>query len=110
MVNLIERDELYRLLGEDSDLVLVEVLGEDYYADAHLPGAVNIPPWRIDRVRSMIEDLDTRIVVYCSGIGDHYEWVAAQLEGRGYRNVSIYVGGKEDWVEAGLPVDRCPQE
>jgi 3-mercaptopyruvate sulfurtransferase SseA len=30
------------------------------------------------------------------------------LEGLGYTNVSEYRGGKNEWVEAGLPVESSP--
>ena len=30
----------------------------------------------------------------------------ARLEELGYRNVAVYRGGKEDWVEHALPVER----
>jgi rhodanese-related sulfurtransferase len=31
--------------------------------------------------------------------------VARELEALGYTNVRVYEGGKQDWVEAGLPVE-----
>jgi rhodanese-related sulfurtransferase len=46
------------------------------------------------------------VVVYCSGSCSSAEAVAGRLEAVGYTNVAVYSGGKEDWVEHGLPVDR----
>jgi rhodanese-related sulfurtransferase len=87
--------------------MLVEALGAAYFADAHLPGAINIPPGQVDRLAPvLIPDLDARIVVYCSGRCDSSRIVARQLEALGYSGVRVYEGGKEDWVEHGLPVDR----
>jgi len=87
--------------------VLIEALGAAYFADAHLPGAVNIPPGQVDRLAAvLIPDLDARIVVYCSGRCDSSRIVARELEERGYSDVRIFEGGKEDWVEHDLPVDR----
>ncbi|MCI3952504.1 MAG: hypothetical protein K0R53_2002, partial [Burkholderiales bacterium] len=30
------------------------------------------------------------------------------LLGLGYRNVSVYAEGKQDWIDAGLPVQSGP--
>ena len=35
-----------------------------------------------------------------------FHQAAAQLEKQGYRNVAVYAGGKADWVEAGLRLER----
>ena len=104
---LITRAELFDQLDSPSPPVLVEALGAAYFADAHLPGAMNIPPSHVDRVaRRLIPELHTRIVVYCSGTCDSSRIVARRLIELGYSNVAVYLGGKEDWVEHGLPVDR----
>ena len=89
--------------------VLVEALGAAYFADAHLSGAINIPPGQVDRLAPiLIRDLDARIVVYCTGTCDSSRIVAGELEDLCYSDVRVYPGGKEDWVEHDLPVDRPP--
>jgi rhodanese-related sulfurtransferase len=85
----------------------VEALGAAFYGDAHLPGAINSPPGQVDRLaRQLIPDRDSSVVVYCSGSCSSAEAVAGRLEAVGYTDVAVYVGGKEDWVEHGLPVER----
>jgi rhodanese-related sulfurtransferase len=87
--------------------ILVEALGAGYYQDAHLPGAVNITPGQVDRLAAaLLPDRQATIVIYCSGTGSSSDAVAARLEEIGYANVAVYRGGKEDWVEHGLPVER----
>ena len=107
MTTPITREELHgKLVGGDS-LVLVEALGPAYFADAHLPGAVNIPPDQVDRLAlRLLPDAAAEIVVYCSGTCQNSEIAARRLEDLGYRRVAVYLGGKEDWVEHGLPVER----
>jgi rhodanese-related sulfurtransferase len=40
------------------------------YDDAHLPGAVNLPPGRVAELAPrLLPDKDAEIVVYCSGPG-----------------------------------------
>ena len=103
----ISRDELHRELVGDAAPTLVEALGPAYYADAHLPGAINIPPDQVDRLATvLLPDLDAPIVVYCSGTCHNSEIAARRLEELGYAAVRVYLGGKEDWVEHGLPVER----
>jgi rhodanese-related sulfurtransferase len=105
--DVITRAELLDELDSQSPPVLIEALGAAYFADAHLPRAINIPPGHVDRMaRDRIPELTTRIVVYCSGNCDSSRIVARRLIELGYSRVAIYLGGKEDWVEHGLPVDR----
>lgn len=87
---------------------LVEALGASYFADAHLPGAVNIPH---DLIAALAPDLlpDKRrtLIVYCSDGACRNSLAAArQLRDLGYADVRRYRGGKQDWIAAGLPVER----
>ena len=107
MPTRITREDLQGRLARSSRPVLVEALGAAFYGDAHLPGAINIPPGQVDRLaRQLIPDRDSPVVVYCSGSCSSAEAVAGHLEAVGYTDVAVYVGGKEDWVEHGLPVER----
>jgi rhodanese-related sulfurtransferase len=103
----ITREDLEGRLARRSRPVLVEALGAAFYGDAHLPGAINIPRGQVDRLAPhLIPARDAPIVVYCSGSCSSAEAVARRLEALGYTDVAVYVGGKEDWVEHGLPVER----
>jgi rhodanese-related sulfurtransferase len=107
----VEREEL-RTWMERGDLALVDALGPISYAGAHLPGAINIPPDRVDAVAARrIPDLDTLVVVYCAGPDcDSSVEVAQRLLKLGYRNVAHYAGGKRDWTDAGLPLERAGRD
>ena len=107
MTTLITREDLHTRITTGHPTVVVEALGTAYYADAHLPGAINIPPGQVDQLApAMLSARDAAIVVYCSGSCSSADSVALRLEELGYSNVAVYAGGKEDWVEHGLPVDR----
>jgi rhodanese-related sulfurtransferase len=85
----------------------VEALGAAFYGDAHLPGAINISPAQVDRLaEQLIPDRDSPVVVYCRSSCSSAETVAGRLEAVGYTDVAVYIGGKEDWVEHGLPVEH----
>ena len=50
--------------------------------------------------------LDAEIVVYCyNATCTGSELAAKLLEGRGYRNVWRYTAGKQDRIDAGLPLE-----
>jgi len=87
--------------------MLVEALGVGFYTDAHLPGAINIPPGHVDALApKLLPDRNVPIVVYCTGACASSNAVARRLEELGYVEVAVYSGGKEDWVEHGLPLER----
>lgn len=104
----IARQDLQSKLAGGVPPLLVEALGAGYFADAHLPGAINIPPDQVDRLAPrLLPDLDAEIVVYCSATCRNSEAVARRLEELGYRRVFVYPDGKEDWIEHALPVERA---
>ena len=107
MTAIITREDLHTRITTGHPTVVVEALGAAYYTDAHLPGAINIPPGQVDRLApTLLSDRDAAVVVYCGGSCTSADSVARRLEELGYSNVAVYPGGKEDWVEHGLPVDR----
>ncbi|HEX4980743.1 MAG TPA: rhodanese-like domain-containing protein [Ilumatobacteraceae bacterium] len=107
MPSHITREDLHHRLTNGDHPILVEALGVGYYTDAHLPGAVNIPPGQVDRLAPrLLPHRHAPIVVYCTGGGASSEAVAHRLEELGYAAVAVYLGGKEDWVEHGLPLER----
>ena len=106
-MNTITREELHAHIA-DPDLILLEVLPETYYQQGHLPRARLLPP---DRVRELARDLAPTkaapVVVYCASQTCKNSHDAAKVLGdAGYTNVRVYVGGKADWQDAGLPVER----
>jgi len=106
MAKTIEREELKRRLQEDDDLVLIEVLSEREYRRSHIKGAINIPFKEIaHRARDRFAP-DQPIVVYCADRQCRASPIAAEkLQHSGFRDVSEYRGGKQDWEQAGYPIE-----
>jgi rhodanese-related sulfurtransferase len=100
----ITRQELQHRLGE---IVILEALPATYFQAEHLPGARNMPLDQIDALApALIPDKRTPVVTYCAGPTCPNSQIAArQLEALGYSAVYAYEGGKEDWINAGLPVE-----
>lgn len=106
MVNTITTEELEDMKENDEEFVLLDVLGEDHFADGHIPDAVNIP---LDRLAHEVIDRfekDERIVVYCKDIDCEASPKAAEkLEKLGFENVLDYEVGLEGWKESGNEVE-----
>jgi len=111
MNRTITREELHRTLLSDTPPTLVEALPEKYYADKHLPGALNLPHDRVDALApTLLPDRNASIVVYCASRQCQNSHIAAQrLTVLGYTDVSVYPGGKQEWDEAGLPFESATE-
>lgn len=111
MVLEISREELRRRLDSGENLVIVEALPALYYEDAHLPGALNLPHDQVDELApALLPDENQAVVVYCSNRPCQNSLIAARrLVELGYTRVYDYADGKQDWIEAGLPVQRGRQ-
>jgi rhodanese-related sulfurtransferase len=107
MTATINRDELRAGL-DAGKLVLVDALPESYYAQQHLPGALNLVADDVEaRAAALLPDKHAAIVTYCSNRAcPNSGQVAARLEKLGYTNVRKYPDGIQDWVEAGLPTEQ----
>jgi len=107
-VTRISRDELKARIEDRNGLVVVEALGPSYFEDAHLPGALNLPHDQVDELApKLLPDRDAEIVVYCSNLAcPNSVQASRRLVALGYTRVFEYEEGKQDWIEAGLPVDE----
>ena len=66
MVATITRDELKEKIDRGDNFNLVETLAPHAYEHAHLPGAINLPPDRVEELApNLLPDKDAEIVVYC---------------------------------------------
>ena len=107
-VGLIERNELHAKIAAGEELVIVDALPPMSYAHSHLPGAINLPPERVDPRSTRRIPKDARIVVYCSGPDcDSSTETADRLVALGFTNVFHYPGGKNEWREHDLPLERA---
>lgn len=104
MIPTITRDTIRTHLADGSAMTLVEALPFKYFADEHLPGAINI---NVDEIETLapkvLTDKAAMVVVYCANTACQNSGQAARkLSAMGYTNVHEYVEGKQDWIEAGL--------
>jgi rhodanese-related sulfurtransferase len=107
MTRTISRQDLQARIERKEPIIILEALPESYYLKGHLPGALNLPH---DRVRELapelVPDRNAAIMTYCASASSRNSHVAAEiLRGMGYTDVSVYAEGKQDWIEAGLPIE-----
>lgn len=111
MVQTISRDELTEKIARHDKFRLIEVLPEQQYHQAHLPGAINLPPDQVSALAPRrLKDREADIVVYGENSEDA-EHAVCELAEMGYTHVREYAEGKQDWVDTGLPiVSDLPRE
>lgn len=104
-VRNIKIQELQELLKENKDeIFLLDVRTPVEYSGGRIPGAVSIPMIEVSmRVGEMPKD--KKVVVVCAS-GGRSARVAAFLSGEGFSWVANYVGGTNEWVKKGLPVEK----
>ncbi|MBA3384353.1 MAG: rhodanese-like domain-containing protein [Actinobacteria bacterium] len=108
-LSTISCDELNHKLGSGELLTIVDALPPMSYAHSHLPGAINLPPERVDAsAAKRIADTDAELVVYCANPEcESSTDTARRLLALGFTNVRHYPGGKDEWRRLGLPLERA---
>ncbi|WP_123040386.1 rhodanese-like domain-containing protein [Cohnella candidum] len=108
VVTSISRKEIQTKLEQGERVILVEALPKNYFEDAHLPGAINLPHDEVDRLAPvLLPDKTAEIITYCASLPcPNSEIAAKRLMELGYSNVKEYREGKQDWFEAGLPLEN----
>ena len=99
------REELHRALDS---VTVVDAQPPARYGQAHLPGAVNLVAEDADeRVLAALADPSATVVVYSTdAVCRRAPELAARLTALGYADVRTYREGVEDWVGAGLELER----
>ena len=108
----ISRDELALCLGEPNPPLVIDVLPEEEYEAARLPGAKNACVFNVtflDDVKKLASDRARPLVLYGSSAHDFASATAVEkLLAAGYTQVTDYRGGLEDWRAAGQPIESNP--
>ena len=71
--------------------VLLDVRTPQEYSEGYIPGSKNVPLQTLDKVRSVVENKDTELFVYCYS-GARSRQAASALRQMGYTNVQNIVG------------------
>jgi rhodanese-related sulfurtransferase len=109
MGSTISTKDLKFKVDEKQGIIVVETLAPERYREAHIPGALNLPPEKLKQLApQLLPNKDAEIVTYCANTHWHAsEYAARELAAMGYTNVAHYPPGKQGWIEAGLPVEKA---
>lgn len=103
----IDRDELLERLAR-GEVVVIDVRPEPEYAAGHLPGAICVPPDRLDLLDGLPAGRD--VVAYCRGPYCVYaDDAVRRLRERGRRALRLE-DGLPEWRLADLPVETSADE
>lgn len=101
-------EQLDQLQKDNENLALINVLPEETFQKAHIPGSENVPVGSDDFIEQIEEKTggkDEPVVVYCADTECNASPKAAEaLEKAGFSKVYDYEGGTEAWREAGREV------
>ena len=85
----------------NADAVLIDARREEDYRAGHLEGAISVPVDADDKKQQEAMagiTKDALIIVYCKSRECPYaEAVATRLQKNGFRNLSIFKGGWDEW-------------
>ena len=106
-------DQLKAWMDKKKDFVLVNVLGEEDFRRAHIPGSHNIPVDRDDfteEVERLAGSKTGTVVVYCASFDcEASPKPAKKLEEAGFANVYDFEGGIKEWRKKGHEVERAEE-
>ena len=96
-------------LWQEGQTLFLDARPPKEFAELHIPRALNLPPEKMTDLQGTgILGLprDRRIVVYCAKKQCNSALkVARHLQTLGFRRVMAFLGGFQDWDEAGYEVD-----
>ena len=108
MTSTITRQQLQGRIAR-GDITVLEALPVSYWEAEHLPGALPFPLDDVDgQAARLLPHRSAPVAVYCSNAAcQNSHTVATRLTQLGYTAVFRYAEGKQDWIEAGLPVESA---
>jgi rhodanese-related sulfurtransferase len=101
------------------EAVFVDARTPEDFESGHISGAVNVDFEASDDVfysqldnLSAVADPETPVITYCSGTEcDLSLGLARYLQSDvGYRNIYVYFGGWDQWIEYNLPIESGTEE
>ena len=105
---LVTSEELKKLIDAKAtqDFVIVDTQPAEYFAEAHIPGAVSLP--YTDRIKTPVNlPRNKTLLLYCPC--EHEEEsteMATKLEKLGYTKLKLLQGGLPRWQELKYPTSK----
>jgi hydroxyacylglutathione hydrolase len=91
-------------VGEMKGVRILDVRTASEHDEGHIPGSTGLALQSLAKTLTTL-DPNQPIAIHCAG-GTRSSIAASLLASRGFRNVTNLPGGFDDWVKAGLPVEK----
>jgi len=92
-------------LTKNGRATVIDVNAPARWAQAHVPGAVNLDPMQFD-AGALPPDKDATLVFYCSNpMCRKAPNAARRAKAMGYRDARVMSAGINGWVDKGMPVE-----
>ena len=92
----VDAETAAQMMEEESDEIVLDVRTPEEYAEAHIPGAINVPNEEIGTEPiAALPDKGQLILVYCRS-GNRSKQAAEKLVEQGYTNI-VEFGGINNW-------------
>ncbi|NYT31878.1 rhodanese-like domain-containing protein [Rhizobium sp. WYCCWR 11128] len=88
------------------DFVLLDARSPTLFAQAHVPGAINLPHGKMTAHRMSAWPADTLFVVYCAGPHCNGADKAALRLSRLGLSVKLMIGGMTGWADEGFSFEQ----
>lgn len=103
MVKEISAIELKDKMDMGHRFVLLDVRGDEFFDEEHIPGAISAPVGHIGEGIECCVMKDADVIVYCTNEKCALSEDGARLlESLGFTSVFRYVGGLQGWRDAGF--------
>jgi len=108
MKNSLEAVTLDELLSrmKSKDVILLDVRPDGEYRNGHIPGAINIPPERLEKRLKELKK-NKEYIAYCRGPFCVFADEAVNILSKKGFKARRLADGFPDWALKGLPVDRA---
>jgi rhodanese-related sulfurtransferase len=101
-----QANELLRRITSNSAPVIIDPRSPGEFKGGHIPGAINAPIFKLLLNTAPVpKDRDAEMVLAC--MHGQRAWLAKKLLAlRGYRNMALLDGYVQEWIRAGLPLEK----
>lgn len=98
-------DEVKKQFDAKANFLLVDARPPTDFAAGHLPGAINVPYFEVDKHLTQVPK-DRWVVTYCGCPHAEAEQAARALLSKGYTKVKVIDEGFFGWTDKGWPVEK----
>jgi hydroxyacylglutathione hydrolase len=101
-----QASELLQRINAKSAPVILDPRSPVEFKGGHIPGAINAPIFKLlSNTAPVPKDRDVEMVIAC--MHGQRAWLAKKLLAlRGYRHMDLLDGYLQEWIRAGLPLEK----